>query len=52
MGTMKIMPYLLIIIGILLLLFLDLPIPAGACVLIGLVMIFDKIWPEKWGANM
>lgn len=48
----KITPFLLIIFGIILLLVFSLPIPAGACVLIGLVMIIDKIWPERWESNI
>lgn len=46
----KLSPYLLIILGILLL-FMNQPIPSGVCCLIGVVMIIESIWPEKWGAD-
>ncbi len=48
----KIFPYLLILLGILLLLFLGQPIPAGVCFLIGVVVIIERIWPEKWGTDI
>lgn len=44
----KLSPYLLIVLGLLLLFFMDQAIPAGVCFLIGFVMIVEKIWPEKW----
>jgi len=47
----KVFPYLLILLGILLLLFGGQPIPAGVCFLIGIVMVLERIWPEKWGPD-
>ena len=44
----KLFPYLLILIGIYVLLFIGQPIISGACLLIGIVMIIERIWPEKW----
>jgi len=44
----KVFPYLLILLGILLFLFLEQPIPAGVCILVGIVMVVERIWPEKW----
>ncbi len=44
-------PFLVILFGLFLLFFMDLPMPAGVCILIGVVMIFERIWPEKWGID-
>ena len=44
----KISPYLLILVGLLILFFLGLAPAAGVCFLIGMVMIVESIWPEKW----
>lgn len=41
-------PYLLIIIGLFLLLYIGHAPAAGACFVIGIVMILESIWPEKW----
>lgn len=41
-------PFLVIVLGLLLLFLLGQPIPAGVCFLIGIVMIVERIWPEKW----
>lgn len=45
---MKAMPLLLIVFG-----FLTLDMFQGylalACMVIGIVMIIERIWPEKWG---
>ena len=44
---MKLMPWLLIVFG-----FLTLNMFQGylalACMLIGIVMLIERIWPEKW----
>ena len=45
----KIFPYLLILFGLLLLFFINKPIPAGICFLIGFVVMIERAWPEKWG---
>ena len=42
---------MLIILG-LILLFINQPIPAMVCFLIGIVMVFERIWPEKWGKDI
>ena len=47
-NLMKFMPYLLIVLGLFLLFLINQPIPAGVCFLIGIVMIIENIWPEKW----
>lgn len=44
-------PFLVIIFGLFLLFFMDKPMPAGVCILIGVVMIIERIWPEKWGID-
>lgn len=45
---MKVLPLLLILFG-----FLTLDMFQGyvglACMLIGIVMLIERVWPEKWG---
>lgn len=41
-------PLILFILGLLLLFLLNLPVPAGVVILLGYVMIIERIWPEKW----
>ena len=45
---MKAMPWLLIVFGFLSLAILPAPI-SFICMFIGIVMLFERIWPEKWG---
>lgn len=47
----KVRPYLIILLGLFLLFFMSMPLPAGVCFLIGFVMIIESIWPEEWGAT-
>ena len=47
----RMLPYVLILIGLILLLFAGQAIPAGVCFLLGIVMIIERIWPEKWGSD-
>lgn len=47
----RILPYALILIGLILLLFAGQAIPAGVCFLLGVVMIIERIWPEEWDAD-
>ena len=46
----KAMPWLLIILG-----FMTLNMFQGfvsiTCMVIGIVMLIERIWPEKWGEN-
>lgn len=44
----KLSPYILIIIGLLLLFFINNALPVGVCVLLGLIMLIERKWPEKW----
>ena len=44
----KLSPYLLILLGLFVLFFMDMAEVAGVCLLIGIVMIFEQIWPEEW----
>lgn len=44
-------PYLLILLGMLLLFFVEQPLAAGVCFQFGIVMIILRIWPEKWDAE-
>lgn len=44
-------PYLLILLGLLLLFYMGMAIPAGVCLLLGIVMVFEYIWPEEWEAD-
>ena len=45
---MKALPWLLIVLG-----FLTLDMFQGfvafACMVIGIVMLIERVWPEKWG---
>ena len=47
----KLYPFLLIFFGLFILFIVGQPIVAGVCILLGIVMIFESIWPEKWEAN-
>ena len=47
----KLLPYLLILFGLLLLFFIGQAEAAGVCLLLGIVMVILQIWPEKWGAD-
>lgn len=44
-------PYLIILLGFLVLFLIEQAETAGVCFLIGIVMIIENIWPEKWGAD-
>jgi len=44
-------PYLIILLGLLLLFWFNQVIPAGVFLLLGIVMIIESIWPEKWEAD-
>lgn len=51
-GTkMKALPWLLIVIGLLLLFVKGIAIPAGVLFLLAYVMIIEQIWPEEWEAD-
>ena len=47
----KFLPYLIIILGLFLLYKMNQPVPAGICILLGVVMIIERIWPEEWGKD-
>ena len=47
----KLYPYLLILLGMFLLLFVGQAEVAGICLLLGIVMIFESISPEEWEAE-
>jgi len=49
---LKSIPYLLILLGLFFLFKMNMPIPAGVCLLLGIVMILERIWPEKWGSEI
>ena len=42
----KVLPYLLLIIGIIALFIVGNIYVAGACFTLGIVMIFEKLWPS------
>lgn len=46
-----VVPYLLIIIGLLALFFNNSAILAGPLILLGIVMIIETLWPEKWDVD-
>lgn len=46
---MKILyPYLLILLGLFLLFFLGQALVAGVFILLGIVIVIEKKWPEQW----
>ena len=47
----KLLPYLLILLGLLFLFVIEQAGAAGVCVLLGVVMIIEGICPEKWEAD-
>ena len=47
----RLSPLLLIFLGLILLFWIGQAIPAGACLLVGIVIIVESIWPEKWDAD-
>lgn len=47
----KSIPYLLILLGLLILFVIEQPIAAGVCLLLGIVMMLEQIWPEEWEAS-
>ena len=44
----KFLPYLLIVFGFLFLGYTNIGIIAGPIIVIGFVMILERIWPEEW----
>ena len=44
-------PYLLILFGLIILFQFGQGPVAGVFVLIGIVMVVESIWPEKWGSD-
>ena len=44
----KFYPYLFVILGQFLLFWMNQAPIAGVCLLLGIVMIIESIWPEKW----
>ena len=44
-------PFLLILFGLFVLLMIGQPIVSGICFLLGIVMIIECIWPEKWKSD-
>ena len=42
------LPYLLIVFGFLFLGYTNIAIIAGPIIIIGFVMILERIWPEEW----
>ncbi len=47
----KTLPFLLILLSMFLLFFAIQPIPACICLLIGIVIMVEKRWPENWDTN-
>lgn len=44
----SLLPYIAVLLGLLFLFYLGMAIPAGVCFLVGIVMIIERKWPEKW----
>lgn len=47
---MKVLPWLLIVFGFLTLNMFQ-GVVALACMVIGIVMLIERVWPEKWDDN-
>lgn len=47
----KLYPYLLILFGLFVLFFMGFAEVSCVCLLIGIVMIIESVWPEKWGED-
>ena len=47
---MKVLPWILIFGGFYSLVFLP-PIIAGSCLVVGITMLIERIWPEKWDSE-
>ena len=47
---MRLLPWLLIFVGFYLLSFLPWMISC-ACMILGIVMLIERRWPEKWGTE-
>ncbi len=45
----KLLPYLLILFGFLVLSITNIGLVAGVIIMIGILMLLERIWPEKWG---
>lgn len=50
-AILKLVPFLLIIIGLLVLFLKNSAILAGLLILLGIVMIIEILWPEKWDVD-
>lgn len=47
----KYTPFLLLLLGLYLLFWMGQAMPAGICLLLGIIMILERIWPEEWEAD-
>ena len=46
--TIKVLPYLLILSGLIILFMSNMAPVAFVCFIIGIVLIMERMWPEKW----
>lgn len=46
----KTTPFLLLLLGLFMLFMMGNVMIAGVCILLGIVMVIERIWPEKWEA--
>lgn len=44
----KSLPYILILVGLLIQILVGIAPAAGICILLGIVMFIERMWPEKW----
>lgn len=51
LGIKKYLPYLIIFLGLFLLGFMGQIYPAAACIIWGMLLLLEKIWPEKKKAD-
>lgn len=44
----KLLPYLVLLVGLFLLFYMGMAVYAGVFLLLGIVMVIESIWPEEW----
>ena len=45
------LPIVFLFLGLFLLFFIGMAMPSGICFTLGIVMLIERQWPEKWGAE-
>ena len=45
------LPWFFVLFGLFFLLLINIPIASGACLLLGITILLERIWPEQWEAD-